>query len=251
MFGFYLKKFITFFIEPFGLIITLFFFGLYFLYTQKDVLSKFFLGLSLFFLLLFSYPPFANLLILPLENSYKRYDYNQTLKYIHVLGSGFNTDISQPVSSNLMEASIRRVIEGIVIYKQTPNSKIIFTDYSGRKTIYSVLNSKLALALGVKDEDIIIHTRSKDTKEEAEFTKSILPKNEKFALVTSASHIQRAMFLFRSLSLKPIAVPTDFKKYKINSYLMLPTLEALKISQMAIHEYIGIVWVYIKVKLFG
>jgi len=248
MIGFYLKNLIAFFIQPFGLIITSFVLGLYFLYKKdKNVLAKVFLSLSFFLLFIFSYPPFANLLVLPLENLYSKYDEKKTIKYIHVLGGGFNADLSQPISSNLMESSMRRVVEGVILQKQIPNSKIIFTGYNGCKNIAgSVMSSKLAIALGVKETDMIISTKEKDTKEEAEFTKSILSDGENFILVTSASHIHRAMLLFKSVGLNPILAPTDFRRYIVKSYIRMPNVESLRISQIAMHEYIGILWVKLK-----
>ncbi|MCK4737516.1 MAG: hypothetical protein KAT10_03075, partial [Sulfurimonas sp.] len=82
--GFILKKFITFFVEPLGIILALFVFGIYFLYRNKNSLAKLFLTLSLGFLLLFSYGPFSNFLVKNLENQYPKYDYKQDIKYIHV-----------------------------------------------------------------------------------------------------------------------------------------------------------------------
>jgi len=227
MIAFYLKKIVAFFIQPFGMILTLFIVGLFFLFFKKDKVSKIFLSLSFFFLVLLSYQPFANSLILPLESKYQKYKYNKEIKYIHVLGAGFNT-----------VAAYRRVVEGVNIYKQSLNSKMIITGHG----ISVIANSELAIALGVKKENIIMSMTQKDTKDEAIYAKSILSKNDKFVLVTSATHIPRAMFLFQSVGLNPIAAPTDFRGYRIESGLRMVNVGALEISQMAIHEYIGLLW---------
>ena len=73
--GFFFKKFVTFFVEPFGIVFTLFVLGLVFLFIQRDSKAKIFLSLSLALLFLFSYPPFANFLVQNLENQYPKYDY--------------------------------------------------------------------------------------------------------------------------------------------------------------------------------
>ena len=81
------KKVMTFFVEPLGLILLLFVIGLYFLYKSSHVKAKFFLSLSLFLLLLFSYPPVGNFLIQQLESQYTKYKYKDTnIEFIHVLG---------------------------------------------------------------------------------------------------------------------------------------------------------------------
>ncbi|TKI70414.1 hypothetical protein FCU45_03780 [Sulfurimonas crateris] len=245
-FGFYLKKFVTFFIEPLGFVLALFTIGLYFLLADKRGFAKLFLSLSFAFLLLFSYEPFSNFLVKNLEESYPKYDYNRDIRYIHVLGSGHNTDESQPLSSNIGSSGIKRVLEGVIIHLQTPDSKLVFTGYEGNTDIANaVMNARLAASLGVEEKNMIINPEPKDTKEEALFLRSIVA-DEKFVLVTSATHMPRSMKLFESLGLNPVAAPTDFRKKKHTGYFKAPDIDSLQNSQIAIHEYFGILWSIIK-----
>jgi len=240
--GFFLKKFVTFFVEPFGIVFTLFILGLILLYIKKELQAKIFLSSSLFLLFLFSYPPFSNFLVQNLENQYSKYDYKHDIQYIHVLGNGHNTNETQPISSHISDAGTKRVLEGVIIHKQTVNSKIIFTGYAGdTNTTNAVMNSKLALALGVIEENMIINGNPTDTREEAEFIKIILG-SEPFVLVTSATHMPRSMMLFKSLGLNPIAAPTAYYKSEFDGWLKVPNTTSFKISTIAMHEYIGIVW---------
>jgi uncharacterized SAM-binding protein YcdF (DUF218 family) len=73
------------------------------------------------------------------------------------------------------------------------------------------------------------------------FTKSLIG-DEPFILVTSATHMPRAMMLFESLGLNPIPAPTNFYKTESNSFFIAPEVESFNISRIAIHEYIGILW---------
>ena len=245
-FSFILKKFITFFVEPFGMVLILFIIGLYFLFTKRESLAKYFLFTTLFLLLLFSHNPFSNFLIKNLENQYSKYNYEKNIKYIHVLGSGHNTDASQPLSSQIGSAGIKRVLEGIIIHLKTKNSKLIFTGYEGNTNIANAnMNASLAISLGVKKENIIINPKPKDTKEEAIFTKSLLG-DKPFVLVTSATHMPRAIKLFKSLGLNPVAAPTSFYKKEFKGYCEVPSIGSLSKSQIAIHEYLGILWHKIK-----
>lgn len=240
-FGFFIKGVISFFIAPFGFIFSLFVLGLYFLYKQQLLKAKLFLSLSFLFLSLFSYPKFANFLIQNLENKYQKYDYSHNIEYIHVLGNGHNTDKTQPLSSHLSDASTKRVLEGIFIYKNTQNSKIIFTGYKDEDNASnSAMSAKFALALGVRMEDIILGEQALDTYDEALFCKKTV-KDAPFVLVTSATHMQRAMKLFKMQGLHPLAAPTDFKRESI-TYLNMPSANALMKSQIAMHEYIGMLW---------
>ena len=240
--GFFLKKTITYFVEPFGMFLALFIMGMYFLFRNKNGFAKFFLSISFFVVFLYSYPPFANYLVSNLENQYPKYEYNSDIKYIHVLGSGHNTDPEQPLSSQIGGTSMKRDLEGIIIHLNTPHSKLIFTGYEGNTNIATAkMNEKLALSLGVKQENMIINGLPKDTKEEALFTKTIVG-SEQFVLVTSATHMPRSMMLFKSLGLNPIPAPTNFYKHEFTGYFELPTSESLNKSKMAMHEYIGILW---------
>ncbi len=167
-FGLVIKKTITFFIEPLGIVLSLLVLGLYFIYTKKDKLAKILLSLGLGALILFSYPPFSNFLVQNLENKYPKYNYKDDIKYIHVLGSGHNTDISQPISSNLSYSGVKRVLEGVILHKRIKNSKLIFTGYEGTTNIANaIMNSKLAIALGFDEKNIIINDKPNDTLQEA------------------------------------------------------------------------------------
>ena len=245
--AFFLKKTIAYFIKPFGMVSALFAIGLYFLFTKKNNLSKVFLGLAFGVMTLYSYPPFANYLVENLENKYPKYDYTAQVKYIHVLGSGHNVDPEQPLSSQISGAGIKRNVEGILIHKKIENSTIIFTGYKGRTdTPNAVMNASFAKALGVNEENLIVSGLPKDTKEEAVFVKSILG-DAPFILVTSATHMPRAMMLFESLGLNPIPAPTDFYKKSfdataLKSYFVAPRVDSFYLSTVAMHEYIGILW---------
>lgn len=242
---FTLKKIISFFIEPLGFVLFLFLLSTIFMFMGREKRSKKFAFFGLFFLLLFSYQPLSNTLLAHLENSYQQYSYNDSIKYIHVLGSGHTVDPSQPISSQVGSSGAKRVIEGIAIHLKTPDSKLIFTGYKAdTNRSIAEMNTKLALSLGVKTENIITACEAKDTQEEAECVKEIV-KNEDFALVTSASHMPRAMKIFTAVGLNPTAAPTDFRGELKNRYAMPPKIDYLKDSEVAIHEYIGIAWSFI------
>ncbi len=244
--GFLLKKFVTFFVEPLGLVLTLLAIGLYFLYVKKYHLSKPILSGAFSLLLLFSYPPFANFLVQNLENQYQKFDYKTNVKYIHVLGSGHTTDPSQPISSQISSTGTKRVLEGVIIHKNMPHSKIIFTGCEGNtNTTNAVMNAKLAHALGVDYKDMIINGKPVDTKEETLFTKSLVG-DAPFVLVTSATHMPRAVMLFRSLGMHPIPAPTNYYKSEFRGYLRTPNSFSFYISTVAVHEYLGILWEKLK-----
>jgi uncharacterized SAM-binding protein YcdF (DUF218 family) len=103
----------------------------------------------------------------------------------------------------------------------------------------------MALKLGVDPSNIILDEKSSNTYEHTLNLKSYL-ENQKFLLVTSAIHMERAMGLFQKSGLKPIPAPTDHllkRKYKIFTPGMLTSHGVnLHDSDIIFREFIGRIW---------
>ena len=69
--------------------------------------------------------------------------------------------------------------------------------------------ARIAELLGVKPQDIVLESDSRDTADEAEIIAKMIGR-ERFILVTSAAHMPRSMALFKKRGLQPIPAPTDF-----------------------------------------
>ncbi len=89
--------------------------------------------------------------------------------------------------------------------------------------------------------------KSKNTFENAKFSKSILDDNSisSFLLVTHAYHMPRAVWCFEKVGLEPTPAPTVF--YKRNTHTpnyqdYLPKVSALRHTKIALHEYFGKLW---------
>jgi uncharacterized SAM-binding protein YcdF (DUF218 family) len=224
---FILKKIISAFIMPlsFGLLLLLF--GTIYLYIGKIKLSKILISISFIVLFCISYVPFSNFLIEPLETKYKKLQIiPKDVKYILLLGGDFEN----------------RAWEALRLYHKIEDAKIITSGYAGRSFVSEAEKAaKLLKDVGVKEDDILIHSSPKDTKEEAIKIKEIL-KNKKFILVTSSYHMPRAIELFKKEGLNPIPAPTDFKIKVSDEYLSSPKGNNISKSQQAWHEYLGLIW---------
>jgi len=246
--GFILKQFVSFFVEPYGIVLTLFTLALFALFRANYSRAKLFFTSALLLLLLFSYKPFAMFLVTNLEESYSKFeDRNSSIDYIHVLGNGHTTDMMQPLSSKLSNAGTKRVLEGVLIAKAHPEAKLVFTGHKGKTEIANAqMNANLAMALGIPKNQLIINGKPKDTKEEALFLASFTKPSQRVVLVTSATHMPRAMRLFEKEGLHPVAAPTAYYKESIESYLSAPKPYYLFLTQVAWHEYLGMVWEKLK-----
>ena len=204
------------------------------------------LALSILWLFFFSYPPVANTLLHSIEsNNLTLHHAPENVKYIYVLGGGHHTDESLPITSQVVESSVVRLTEGIRLYQQLHrNAKIIFSGYHGLydTTEHALLKKKLAISLGVNEEDIILYLGTRDTEEEAKAGKKLL-RDEPFILVTSASHMTRAMNFFKDEGLNPIPAPTNhLASIQHLNYTYFFSSEALMKSRIVFHETLGLIW---------
>jgi uncharacterized SAM-binding protein YcdF (DUF218 family) len=110
--------------------------------------------------------------------------------------------------------------------------------------------TKMAEALGVSAEDIQRLSEPRDTEEESQQIAPIVGP-QRFILVTSASHMPRAMGLFRKRGMQPIAAPTDYLApgHRVELDDLVPDGYKLFKSQIAFYEYLGLGWEKLRGKL--
>ena len=231
---------------PLPLGVALILLGLFFLYRNKLAKAKITFILSIVWLFIFSYPPVANTLLHSIESNYPTlHQAPKDIKYIYVLGGGHHTDKSLPITSQIINTSVVRLNEGIRLYHQLhEDASIIVSGYKGRydPTPHAIMQEKLALALGVKKDRIILRPKPRDTQEEAMAAKTLL-SNKAFILVTSASHMARSMNFFKNEGLDPIPAPTNhLANTKYLNYTKFFSSKALMKSRIVFHEVIGMIW---------
>jgi uncharacterized SAM-binding protein YcdF (DUF218 family) len=107
------------------------------------------------------------------------------------------------------------------------------------------MQKKLAISLGVNEADIITLDTPKDTKEEAIEAKKIVG-NQKLILVTTASHMKRAVMLFEKEDLNIIASPTNHKFFTSTYPTSYFNATNIKKVELAFHEYLGMIYSYAK-----
>ncbi|WP_026580800.1 YdcF family protein [Bacillus sp. J33] len=104
---------------------------------------------------------------------------------------------------SMREPLIERLKAGLAIAKQYPNSKIIVTGGVPKKGITEAdAMSSWLISQGIEKDRIILENKSTDTVENALFTTEKLVKDgiRDVTLVTSASHMRRALTVFKEAS---------------------------------------------------
>lgn len=164
------------------------------------------------------------------------------IKYIVVLGGTAVKHDKSP--ADRWDRSVLRLLEGWRLWRETPNSRLVL---SGGAVSYADAMAVLPEWLGVPEDAMILETRALDTVDEARLFEPIVGTHP-FALVTSAIHIPRAMSMFRGRGMRPIACPCDFRATRTPSLyeLCLPKADWLNDSEMALHEYYGRLFYWLK-----
>lgn len=245
---FFVKKIISETLLPIPIGIFLIILSLIFMFRKSYLKAKIFLILSCLWFLLLSNTMISNLIVQPLESSHQTLkDTPKDIEFILVLGNGHNTNDDFPITSQLNSTAINRFVEALRHYNNLENAKLILSGYSGLfdENSHAQMQKKLALSLGVKEEDIITFDTPKDTKDEAVETKKLL-QNKRVILVTSATHMKRAFMIFKKEGIDVIASPTNHK-FSSNKYSFLEFKASnLQKVELAFHEYLGIVYYYLK-----
>ncbi len=239
---FLLKKFVGGLLMPLPVILLLLLWGLLFLLRRKTRWVGYVIVLLATGLLFAaSYAPLSSRLTAPLEQQYASYQPGDTpVDFVAVLGNGHVVAETLPITSELDPTGVVRLAEGVRIYRLNPGSKLIFTGYHGDQTkSYTEQIKELALGLGVPEADILAFTGPKDTAEEAQLIAENFADTS-LVLVTSASHMPRAMGLFRRAGLNPIPAPTNHLTRPVGSFWLFPDADTLSPSQAWWYEQLGL-----------
>ena len=254
---FILKKIISVFLYPLPLSLLLSFLGLYFLwFTNRQKAGKILVSVGLIILTLFSYSIITNRFLRPLERKYDTFEIKSSsavpetedesmIKFVVVLGGGHTSDPELPPISQIGKDSLVRLIEGIRIYRKYPGAKLLLSGGAVFDPISEAeIMARVAMEIGVPERDIILESKSKDTRDEALFIKPIVG-NELFVLVTTASHLPRSMALFKKLGMNPIPAPIGHSvkdRQGLSYYSFFPGTGSIRNAELAIHEYLGMTW---------
>jgi len=226
------------------------------LFTRKQRTGKIILSVGVILFTLLSYPALSNTSLRRLEYQYPPLISTATsdfapgavvpqVRWIVVLGGGYTSDPKISITSQLSDPSLGRLIEAIRLHNQISGSKLILSEGKVFDPVPGTeIMAEVAKAVGVKQEDLILESESKDTIDEARLIKSIVG-NDAFILVTSASHMPRSMGMFKKLGMHPIAAPTDYmvkKSQGISPSDFFPDSGSLRKAEGVIHEYLGIFW---------
>jgi uncharacterized SAM-binding protein YcdF (DUF218 family) len=249
MIMFLIKKVVAPFFFPLSICLEILLLGLFVLwFTRRQRTGKILVSIGVIFLTTISYGAVSDMFLGPLESKYLPITDTsafQNVKWVVVLGGGHFSDPKLPISDQLSDASLFRLVEGIRIHKKILNSKLVLSGGSVfNSTSDAGVMAKMAVALGIEKKEIVLESESKDTKDQARFIQNIIGSS-RFILVTSASHMARSIALFETKGMKPIPAPTGYwvkNSLKISPARFFPSGKGIDKMQRVVYEYLGIVW---------
>jgi uncharacterized SAM-binding protein YcdF (DUF218 family) len=209
---FELKKIISSLLMPLPACLIIGFVGLaLIMFSSRRRFGCFMIFASLSGIFLTAFQPVSTSLLLPLERQYTGFNpVQEKFSFVMVLGNGHVVDNDIPPTSELSRTALMRLTEGIRILRMYPEAKLILSGYAGGTEVSQAkMMAKVALALGVRKSDIILLESAKDTWEEAHQAAAFVGQRP-VILVTSASHMQRALYEFNQAGITPTPAPTNY-----------------------------------------
>ena len=128
--------------------------------------------------------------------------------------------------------------------RRYPAARIVFSGGSGKlgggpaEADFVLL---LFESFGIARERVMLEAKSRNTAENAQFTKELVPKSgERWLLVTSAYHMPRSMGAFRRVGFAVEPYPVDWRTGAEDNYAFSSLSAGLARTDAAIHEWLGL-----------
>ncbi len=214
---------------------------------RKLVITLSFLSLST--LLLASTPWVANLLIKHNQPTSLAFNFlkHPNIDKIVVLGCDINPNPALSANSQLGNCALTRLVEGIRLANIYPRAQLIVSGGGYEKITNSALMYKTAISLGINKNRIVQNPNAMDTAQEAAFLASKLV-DYNTALVTSVSHMPRAINLLNAQGVAAIPAATDYHNFAAYPWYkqLIPNAKALLVVTQFTHEVGGDAWIKIR-----
>lgn len=197
-------------------------------------------------LLLASWAPVADALLGPLESRHPPLLDARSLpavSHIVVLGSGYHANADLPITSQLGDSAVIRLVEGVRLWRQAPQARLVLSggNVFDRESVARGYG-RLATALGVDALSIDMLEMPIDTASEAYAVLDLAGPDADIVLVTSASHMDRARRHFERVGLDVTPAPTRHKTLGEDRSRLdywVPSASHLRKTERAIYEYLG------------
>jgi uncharacterized SAM-binding protein YcdF (DUF218 family) len=205
---------------------------------------------SLVLLAISAFSPVGYILLYSLEQRFPPWESTRGAPDgIVVLGASIDTDLSVAHGTAVVRSAPDRIIAAATLAHRYPNARIIFSGGNSNLVANDAREADYAGAifesLGVAKTRLIMERRSRNTLENAEFSKALAaPKaGERWLLVTSAFHMPRSVGLFRKAGFVVEPYPVDWRAGGRDDLLTFSNIavDGLGRTDVAVREWIGLI----------
>jgi uncharacterized SAM-binding protein YcdF (DUF218 family) len=246
---FLLSKILGFFALPSNLLITLGFAGAILLVTRFARTGRILLVVSVLLLAIAGFSPLGNALLVMLEDRFPPWTPAQgdPAGFI-VLGGAISPDVAAARGEPALNEAAERIIGTLSLARRYPHARIVYSGGDPSLLFAGADEAELAAQLfdrlGLPRERILLEARSRNTAENASFTKALVaPKEgERWLLVTSAAHMPRAIGAFRRVGFPVEAYPVDWRtRGQEDALVPFAAFSAgLARTDVALREWVGL-----------
>lgn len=241
---FILSKILYFLLVPFWWIVILY---IWMKFSKSPRVKKRLLAIIIFIAVIFTNPFIYKTMVSQWQPEPAKLPANKSYEAGIILGGMAGYD---KYGQGYFGNNADRFIQTANLYHQGIIKKIIISGGTGKlsqdEPAESVFLRKEFIANNVKDSDIIIETRSRNTFENAVFSKEIIDSlhlNPPFVLITSALHMKRSASVFKKAGYDFMAFPCDYKvnpsDFSIDDYIV-PYIGLLNDWSLFIKEVVGL-----------
>jgi uncharacterized SAM-binding protein YcdF (DUF218 family) len=202
-------------------------------------------------ILLLGFSPLGSALIYPLEQRFAGLPEPSAADHIAgiiMLGGFEDAWVSAGRPGLALNEAGERLTGTLLLARRLPDAKVIFTGGNGSLTTSETAENSIEaylLAIGISRERMVLEHQSRTTWENATFLRDILKPvaGQRFALVTSAFHMPRAVGAFRRAGFDVVPYPVDYRTRGfidlIYPFSAMP--EGLQRVDFAAKEWVGLV----------
>lgn len=188
-----------------------------------------------------------------LENRFQRPDHiADDVKGFIVIGFGLDRRVTQSRDIITLNCASQRELALIELSKKYPSKKFVYTagtlNSPQLKSWSDIMRKFFEEMTGEKPVNIIFEDHAKDTYQNAKYTYDLIkPKpGEKWALVTSAINMPRAVGVFKKVGWDNIiAYPVDYRtigQYEVTVNLSM--YHGLRLWSLMAYEIVGLIFYY-------
>ncbi|MBM3538012.1 MAG: YdcF family protein [Alphaproteobacteria bacterium] len=221
--------------------------GTVLLWTSARRLGRWLVSVAVATALVFVLLPIGPNMLYRLEHRFPRPPLPATIDGIIALGGDFNVTLAEEYGPS--SAASPRLMALADLSRKYPQARLVFSGGSGRLTPHTAeaeLAPRIVAALGVDPSRVLYEGASRNTRENALLSRAAVApqRGETWILITAASHMPRAIGVFRTVEWPVVPYPVEFQA--ISGARPFSMDGGLRDLAIATRESVGLIYYWLR-----